>query len=106
MWDKTQKVLSKAGSYSSKAMAIAKVLAPFLAPVSGGIFSAGLGALDLLKIEEPVYDLNQNAFLYKQVLKNMGYTQIPPDLQVAQKRQEVLDLVNELIAYQPSVSTL
>lgn len=58
LWDKTSKILSKAGNYSSKALSLAKILAPFLAPTAGGIFSAGLGAIDLLKIEEPKYDID------------------------------------------------
>lgn len=104
LWQKTQNILKRAGQYSSKAVDIAKVLAPFLAPTAGGVFSLGMGALDLLKSEEPVYDLNQNIFMYKQMLKNIGYTQIPPDLQVAQKRLDIIDIINEMINYQPSVS--
>lgn len=73
LWNKTQKIISKASPYVSKAAQLAKVLAPFLSPVAGGIFSGTLGMTELLKLQdtEPLYDLNQNQFMYKQVLKDL-----------------------------------
>lgn len=44
--------------------------------------------------------------MYKQVLKDLWYTQVPPDLQVQQKRDAVIQYIEELIQYVPSTSDI